>query len=101
MKQNIIRYTVKPERAAENEAYVRKVFDALAEEHPAALRYTTLELEDRVSFVHIVEYESEDENSLKRLPAFQEFLAGIKDRCVEPPVSKSFTTIGSYRVFGG
>jgi hypothetical protein len=101
MRQTIIRYTVKPERAAENEAYVSKVFEALARVRPADLRYTTLKLEDGVSFVHIVSYESADEMSLKNLDEFKEFSAHVRDRCVEPPISMAFTPVGEYRMFGG
>jgi len=53
MKQVIVRYRVKPERAAENEELVRAVYAELQETKPAGLRYATFQLDDGVSFVHI------------------------------------------------
>jgi hypothetical protein len=38
-------------------------------------------------------------NPLGRLAAFQAFVAGVKDRCEEPPAAQELSPIGSYRLF--
>jgi CheY-like chemotaxis protein len=53
MSQMMVRYKVKPERAAENEQLIRAVYEELHRTRPHGLRYTTFRLEDGVSFVHI------------------------------------------------
>ncbi|HZV64161.1 MAG TPA: hypothetical protein VFG03_04525 [Telluria sp.] len=100
MKKTMVRYTVKPGRAAENEAYIAKVFEQLHRERPAALRYASFKLDDGVSFVHIVSQEGGGEDSLLGLPAFRAFIAGIRDRCEERPLSVELSEIGSYGIFG-
>jgi hypothetical protein len=99
MKTVMVRYRVKADRAAENEAFIRRVFDALERERPAGLRYASFKLEDGVSFVHIAAFERDGENPLRELPAFKEFVAGIRDRCEEPPATVELGAIGSYRFF--
>jgi hypothetical protein len=72
MTRKMIRYTVKPDRAGENEALLAKVFEELAVGQPQGLRYATFKLNDGVDFVHIVSYESEDDsNASSDLPAFK------------------------------
>jgi hypothetical protein len=96
----MVSYTLKPDRVAENERLARAVYDALRASRPAGLRYATFRLGDGVSFVHIVSHEeSEGTNALTALPAFQAFAAGVKDRCVAPPVRVDLTEIGSYGFF--
>jgi quinol monooxygenase YgiN len=100
MKKHMVSYKVKPERAAENERLAAAVYDALRAARPAGLRYATFRLEDGVSFVHIVAHEEADgSNALTSLPAFKAFSAGVKERCVEPPVRVELTEIGAYGFF--
>lgn len=102
MKRVMVRYKVKPDRAAENEAYIAGVFAQLRREQPAGLRYASFKLEDGASFVHIAAIDTADgSNPLIQLAAFQAFTAGIKDRCAEPPVAVALTELGSYRFDGG
>jgi|SRR5579871_722084 len=98
MRRVFVRYRVKPERVAENEALVRSVYEELAERGPDGLRYATVKLDDGVSFVHVAEHDGE--NPLPGVPAFQRFQDGIRDRCDEPPVVQEVDVIGSYRLFG-
>jgi quinol monooxygenase YgiN len=98
MKNALIRYRVKADKVAENEAYVAKVFEQLAEEQPAGLRYATFKLADGVSFAHIVSVEGAG-SPLAELPAFQAFIAQIGERCDEPPVRTELETVGAYRFF--
>ena len=100
MRQKMIRYTIKEDRAAENESYVTAVFEQLKRESPAGLCYATFKLDDGVSFVHIVSYEADEgSKALSDLPAFKAFRAGIRDRCEIQPVTIGLKEIGSYRFF--
>jgi hypothetical protein len=81
MKRVIVQYKVKADRAAENEAYVRKVFEELKQTTPDGIRYATFKQADGVSFVHIASIETEDGNSpLNESPAFKAFQAEINGR---------------------
>ncbi len=100
MKQVMVRYKVKPERAQENEELVRAVYDELQRNAPAGLRYATFQLEDGVSFVHIAQTE-DGQNPLTEVSAFREFQKEVGERCEEPPVVAELREVGSYRFFGG
>ena len=101
MKRVMVRYKVKPNRAAENEQYIKKVFEQLEHERPSALRYASFKLADGVSFVHLVSLETADgSNPLGALAAFRAFTAAIEERCDEPPVVANLNEVGSYRLFG-
>jgi hypothetical protein len=101
MRQVMVRYTVKPERAAENEELVRAVYEELHRTQPVGLRYATFQLDDGVSFVHLASIETEDgPNPLAAVNAFKRFQEEIEDRCNEAPVSTELREIGSFRVFG-
>jgi hypothetical protein len=96
MRTVMVRYQVRPEAAAQNEALVRKVFEELAREKPPGVRYRTIKLADGVTFVHVASYDGEGPNPLTLLGAFKEFTGGIKDRCVEQPVTVQAQEVGSY-----
>jgi hypothetical protein len=97
VKQVMVRYRVKPERASENQEYVSKVFEQLEREKPAGIRYASFKLNDGVSFVHIASIERPDEaNVLRELSAFKAFIAEIGARCDEPPLTVDLHEIGSY-----
>jgi hypothetical protein len=100
MKRILVRYKVKADKAADNEAFIRAVFEQLAEQQPEKLRYASFKLEDGLSFVHIAELADEGgANPLAALPAFKAFVADIKDRCDEPPVAMAMAEVGNYRLF--
>ena len=101
MKRVLVRYKVKADRAAENEAYIKKVFEELIETLPDGLRYASFKLDDGVSFVHLASIETEDgSNPLGESAAFKAFQAEIGNRCEEPPAAVDLNEIGSYRFFG-
>jgi len=101
MKHVIVRYRVKPERAAENEELVRAVYTELHQTRPAGLHYATFQLDDGVSFVHLASTETEDgHNPLSEMKAFQRFQENVRDRCDEAPVVAELREIGSFRFFG-
>ena len=101
MKRIMVRYKVKPDQAGENQQYVEQVFAELQRTSPPGLRYATFKQKDGVSFVHVASIETESgDNPLQRLPAFQAFQVGIKERCDEQPVVIELDEVGSYRFFG-
>jgi len=99
-KQMMVRYRVAASRAEENERLIAAVFEQLHDTRPAGLRYASLKLGDGLGFVHLVSVDTVgDENPLTALPAFQSFLAGLRDRCDEPPVSTAWEPVGAYGFF--
>ena len=99
-RRRLVRYKVKPERVAENETLVRSVFESLHTDPLAGLRYASFKLEDGVSFVHLVEFASDAVNeAFVGRPAFKAFVAGIRDRCDEPPLNHGLQEIGAYEFF--
>jgi hypothetical protein len=100
MKRVMVRYRLKAECVDDNVRLVRAVFDELARAAPTGIRYTTFQLPDRVSFVHLASIETADgSNPLLALDAFRAFSAAIKDRCEEPPATAELSEVGNYRVF--
>jgi hypothetical protein len=99
--KRMVRYKLKADRVDENERLVRAVYQEHAERRPTGLRYATFKLEDGVSFVHIASHEAPDgSNLLTALPAFKAFVAGVRERCEEPPVTVGISEIGAYGFFG-
>jgi hypothetical protein len=100
VKQIMVRYKVKPDRAQENERFIANVFGELMRDGPADFRYTSIKLDDGVTFMHIVSDTRPDAPyTISALPAFKAFTANIRDRCDEVPVTVNFDVVGSYRVF--
>jgi hypothetical protein len=101
MRRTIVSYSVKPDRAEENEKLVRAVYEELRRTEPTGLRYATFRLADGVGFVHLASVETEDgESPLSKIKAFKEFQKDIEDRTDEAPVATELREIGSYRLFG-
>jgi hypothetical protein len=97
MKAIVVRYQVKPERAAENQQLIEAVFAELEESNPRGFTYKVFLLDDAVSFIHVViEHDITDPDSLQDVPAFQAFVADIADRCDIPPVAAGATIVGGY-----
>jgi hypothetical protein len=99
MKRFIVRHKVKPERAQENQDLIKKVFEELHKGKPPGVSYAVFKGLDGVSFLHIVTVTTKPEdNPIPQLSAFKAFQAGIRDRCVEPPVTTDLEeeSIGSY-----
>jgi hypothetical protein len=96
MTRVMVRYTIKPDRVAENEQLVCDVYTELARTQPAGLRYATFKLPDGVSFVHFAVHGQD--NPLQQVEAFGRFQEGIRDRCDEQPVVARLEEVGSYRL---
>lgn len=92
----VVRYRTNPGDAAENARLIREVFAELAADPPGGLRYSSYQLDDGVSFVHVAVLDDETRNPLLDSAAFAKFQAGIKDRCAEGPVAADATVIGAY-----
>jgi len=102
MPNVVVRYKTKPECADENQKLVEAVFAELAELGATGFAYTSLRLEDGVSFVHVVVEEegASGSVSLAEVPAFQAFTKDIAGRCDEAPVAMGATVLGAHRLFG-
>ena len=98
MGSSMIRYKVRPDRAAENEALVRAVYEQLNHQRPDALHYATFRLPDGVSFMHLVFETDQPGQILNEVAAFKAFVTDIESRCDEPPVVTELTLVGSYHV---
>ncbi|HEY1722383.1 MAG TPA: hypothetical protein VGG27_14165 [Magnetospirillaceae bacterium] len=98
MRQVLVRYKTKPECADENARLIGEVYKELAAKAPVGLRYMTLRLPDG-TFIHYATI-PEGVPSVTALESFKRFDAGIKDRCVEPPVGAEPVVVGSYGFVG-
>ena len=97
----LVQYRVKADRAAENEALIGRVFEALQREAPPGIRYASFRAADGVSFTHLAVVETDDGQSpLIALDAFQRFVGPIRERCESPPTPTELQTVGAYRFFG-
>jgi hypothetical protein len=99
MRKVMVRYRVKPDQVAANEALVRDVYAELERVRPEGFSYATFKLEDGVSFVHLAVHEGES-SPLGEIQAFDRFQAGVRDRCDEPPVVTRLEEVGSFRFHG-
>ena len=80
----LVRYTTKPERAAENEALSRAVFAELHRAPPEDVAYALFR--NGNEFIHVfVNLKEDDATVVTQLPAFKAFEDSIADRCDVPP----------------
>jgi len=100
MRRTLIRYKTRPEAADKNAELIAAVFAELKAAQPEGVRYLSLRLEDD-TFIHLVESAADDGSSaLPKLAAFGAFQSGIRERCAEPPLSRSAIVVGNYRMLG-
>jgi len=100
MKRVIIQYTIKPERADENQQFVEKVFEELRRNSPPGMRYVTFKQADNRTFMHLVSVEVENADSpLTQSASFKAFQADLMKRCEVPPAFTDLTVVGSYNFF--
>jgi len=98
MRHTMVTYTVKPGREDENAALVRAVFEELARERPAGLRYAVFQLPETRQFVHLYTDEGST-TGVQELSSFQAFVAEAKDRHEQPAAFSQPELIGDYRTF--
>jgi hypothetical protein len=80
----LVRYTTKPDHAAENEALSRAVFAQLRDAPAEGVAYALFR--DGNEFIHVFLNLKEDASApVTDLPAFKAFEKGIADRCEVPP----------------
>jgi hypothetical protein len=80
----LVRYTTRPERAAENESLSRAVFAQLRSAPPDDVAYALFR--DGNEFIHVfVNLKADDSAAVTELPTFKAFQDGITDRCEIPP----------------
>jgi hypothetical protein len=99
MPYSLIRYQVKPAQAEVNTALVQAVYKELHRDSPDDLNYATFTLPDGVTFLHLVRTDRSP-SPLLAVSAFQDFQAGIGERCQDPPVRDVLDEIGTYRFPG-
>lgn len=95
----VVQYTTKVDAADENQRLVAAVFTELSDNHPDALQYLCLRLDDGRSFLHIAVTE-DDSSPLQEVSAFNDFQVGIAERVVDRPMVRRATLVGAYRVLG-
>ncbi len=99
MSVTVVRYKAKSDSAEENQKLAELVYAELAATAPKDLRYTTLRLDDGVTFIHIASIETADgSNPLGQIDAFTAFGSEIASRCEEPPVAMQATVVGAYEL---
>jgi hypothetical protein len=96
MRRTIVRYTVRPGSEERNAELVRAVYRELSQLQPELFSYVTYRLDDGRTFVHIAEQEGDQDSPLPRLTTFQEFQAGIRDRCEWGPVVDGAEAVGRF-----
>ncbi|MDB6010223.1 MAG: hypothetical protein JWL65_2473 [Gammaproteobacteria bacterium] len=80
----LVRYTTKPDHAAENEALSRAVFAQLRNSVPEGVAYALFR--DGNDFTHVFLNLKADESApVTELPAFKAFEKGVVERCEVPP----------------
>jgi hypothetical protein len=92
-----VRYTVKPDKIAENEALTRAVFKDLRSTAPKDLMYSVFKKD--ADFVHVlVNSRVDNSDGLTALPSFKAYASGVEDRCAGPiePIRLSLDLIESY-----
>jgi hypothetical protein len=100
MKRTMVRYKVKPEHAAENRRLVEGVFKELREKAFPGVRYATLQSGDGW-VTHFTTVDGDGVNPITTLDAFKTYLAGVRERVVEPPQqANDVTVIGNYKMIG-
>jgi hypothetical protein len=80
----LVRYAVKPNRAAENETLARAVFAELRAAAPDHVAYALFR--DGVEFVHVfINTQADDSSPVTELPSFKTYVKDIVERCEAPP----------------
>ena len=96
MKHVMVRYTVRPEAAAENVRLVEAVFGRLRADCPEGLSYTSYRLDDGLTFVHVASVADPDNSPLRHLSEFHAFTSTIRERSDAAPVTTTMHEVGRY-----
>ena len=80
----LVRYTAKPDRAAENERLARTVFTKLKQATPPHITYTLFQ--NNTEFVHLfINTKDDDAGPLIELAGFKAYAKDVAERCEAPP----------------
>jgi hypothetical protein len=80
----LVRYTAKPDRAAENERLARAVFAELKQAAPPHIAYALFR--NGVEFIHLfVNTKDDDAGALIGLASFKAYAKDVAERCEAPP----------------
>jgi hypothetical protein len=91
----LIRYTVRPDQVNPTVELLEKFFAELDTVRPGGLRYTAYQLDDHVSFVHLVESDT-GAAPFASLPAYRAYRDTIEQRCISHPTMTEIRPIGGY-----
>ena len=94
-----VRATLKEEHVDDAVAAVKRMFAAIERERLEGIRYASIQLQDGVTFLALLEVEDGVENPLPGLPEAREFYERLPGWYAEPPEVGPGTLIGSYRLF--
>jgi hypothetical protein len=92
-------YRVRPDEVRQNLDLLHAFFAELTAAKPDGLSYTAFQLDDEVSFVHIVETER-GVAPFAYLGAYQDFRSTVGQRCDRPPAMMRLHMVGSFRSDG-
>jgi quinol monooxygenase YgiN len=96
MKQMLINYIVKPEKADENTALIKQVFAQLREAQIKGVKYSVYKMSENV-FVHVAQFEHEAAHQqFISLESFRTFGKNMAERQIEKPVTTNIEEIGSF-----
>jgi len=80
----LVRYTAKPDRAAENETLARAVFAEVRAAAPDHVAYALFR--DGAEFVHLfINAQADDSSPVTELPSFKAYAKDVVERCEAPP----------------
>jgi hypothetical protein len=100
VRRVVVQYRAKPDCADENQRLAQSVFEELARDRPAGLRYATFRLDDGITFIHMAVVETADgSNPLDSVDAFKAFGREIASRCDVLPNASTAALVGSYGCF--
>ena len=97
MKAVKVEYTVKQEYVETNKRNIEKVMSDLSDLNNPGIKYSTFQLNDGKSFVHLGIYPDEETMSIVNdLEAFKSFRMQLKESQPEsPPKSEDLTLVAS------
>ena len=87
------------EAADENQRLVEDVFRELDALGDTGFAYTSLRLDDGVSFVHVVVEHGPGGADLSSVPAFERFTSTIEERIDAPPLARRAEIVGAHGLF--
>ena len=97
-----VRYIIKPEYVDHNKENIKKVMEEVRSLNPSGLKYSTFQLDDEATFIHIAMFDGpESRKILGNLESFQKFHKELKEsEPISPPEPIDLHLVGSsYDIF--